>query len=243
MTLAIPACRTAASNGNSCSSRSSRGADVGRRLVEPALGQPVADHVLAGRDHALGEVRALEGLDVGAARAPRRGTGPRRRSPRSGPSAGRARCRGPARARAGRRSGASGGGSSPPSPRRRRGRSSRRRRSTAGSTARPRRSGRAGTPRGRSPGSRAASPRRGSRWICVGRLGDLDRPQVGGTGQPRDLADAVPGQLRPAGRRRGRSRRRPRTPRTTRAGRASPRGSSARGGRRRARRSAGDGSR
>ena len=39
-------------------------ADVRRRLVQPALGQPMADHVLAGRDHAVGEVGALEGLDV-----------------------------------------------------------------------------------------------------------------------------------------------------------------------------------
>ena len=39
--------------------------DVGRRLVEPALGQPVPDHVLAGGDHAIGEIRALQGLDVG----------------------------------------------------------------------------------------------------------------------------------------------------------------------------------
>ena len=29
-------------------------ADVDRRLVEPALGQAVADHVLAGRDDAVG---------------------------------------------------------------------------------------------------------------------------------------------------------------------------------------------
>ena len=50
MTLAIPASRTAASNGNSCSSRSSRGADVGGGLVQPALGQTVADQVLAGGD-------------------------------------------------------------------------------------------------------------------------------------------------------------------------------------------------
>ena len=42
-------------------------ADVGRRLVEAALGQPVADHVLGGGDDARREVGALERLDVGAA--------------------------------------------------------------------------------------------------------------------------------------------------------------------------------
>ena len=42
-------------------------ADVRRRLVHAALGQPVADHVLGGRDDALGQVGSLERLDVGAA--------------------------------------------------------------------------------------------------------------------------------------------------------------------------------
>ena len=32
-------------------------ADVRRRLVQPALGQPVADHVLAGREHAVARSR------------------------------------------------------------------------------------------------------------------------------------------------------------------------------------------
>ena len=39
--------------------------DVDRRLVEAALGEPVADHVLAGREHALREVGALQPVDVG----------------------------------------------------------------------------------------------------------------------------------------------------------------------------------
>ena len=42
-------------------------ADVGRRLVAPALGEPVAHHVLGRREDAVGEVRPLERLDVGAA--------------------------------------------------------------------------------------------------------------------------------------------------------------------------------
>ena len=67
MTLARPASRTAASNGKSCSSRSLARPDVDGRLVQPALGHPVADHVLAGRDDTVGEDRALEAADVGAA--------------------------------------------------------------------------------------------------------------------------------------------------------------------------------
>ena len=42
-------------------------ADVGGGLVEPAFGQAVTDHVLAGRRHTVGQVRALERRDVGAA--------------------------------------------------------------------------------------------------------------------------------------------------------------------------------
>ena len=42
-------------------------ADVDRRLVEAALGQAVADHVLARGEHAVGEVRTLQRRDVGAA--------------------------------------------------------------------------------------------------------------------------------------------------------------------------------
>ena len=42
-------------------------ADVGRRLVEPALGEAVADEVLGGRGDAGREVRALEPADVGRA--------------------------------------------------------------------------------------------------------------------------------------------------------------------------------
>ncbi len=41
--------------------------EVGRRLVEPALGEPVADEVLAGRDDAGGHVVALHPADVGDA--------------------------------------------------------------------------------------------------------------------------------------------------------------------------------
>ena len=64
-------------------------ADVRRRLVEAALGQPMADHVLGRGDDAVGA-----GPDPGAprcrrSRARRQGTDPRRRSPRSGPSADR----------------------------------------------------------------------------------------------------------------------------------------------------------
>ena len=42
-------------------------ADVDRRLVEPALGEPVADEVLAGRDDPGGDVVALHPADVGDA--------------------------------------------------------------------------------------------------------------------------------------------------------------------------------
>ena len=135
----IPAWRTAASNGKSCSSRSSRGADVRRRLVEAALGQPVADHVLGRREHAVGEVGALERLDVGAAELGREvgvlavgllDPAPARVA--RDVEDGRQRVPGTGQA-------ASAGGSSRPSPSRGPGRTWRPRRSTAGSTARPRR--------------------------------------------------------------------------------------------------------
>ena len=42
-------------------------ADMDRRLVQAALGQPVPDHVLRGGDDALEQVRALQRLDIGAA--------------------------------------------------------------------------------------------------------------------------------------------------------------------------------
>ena len=42
-------------------------ADVDRGLVEPALRESVADHVLAGGDHAVTQIGTLDRLDVGAA--------------------------------------------------------------------------------------------------------------------------------------------------------------------------------
>ena len=196
MTLAIPAWRTAASNGNSCSSRSSRAAHVRRRLVEPALGQPVADHVLGGRER-----RRRPGRDPGAPRCRRsrarpRGTGPRHRSPRSGPSAGRARCRTPARARGGRRSGASAAGCVAAIAD-----------TTSGVEARRRPDGLLEARRG--PGDEAvqallvddrrdAEPRLLDEVALdrVRGLGHLDRAQVRRSGQAGDLADAVRGERR-----------------------------------------------
>ena len=67
MTLAIPAWRTAASNGKSCSSRSSRGPMWAGAWFSPPSARPWPTMCLAGREHAVGEVGALERLDVGAA--------------------------------------------------------------------------------------------------------------------------------------------------------------------------------
>ena len=63
----MPASRTAASNGKQLLVAQLARPDVGRRLVQAALGQAVADDVLAGREHAVDEVGALEPADVGAA--------------------------------------------------------------------------------------------------------------------------------------------------------------------------------
>ena len=167
-------------------------------------------------------------------RARRRGTGPRRTSPRSGPSAGRVRCRGPG-ARACR---------APVS-------SIRRRIVAAIADDDVGIEARGGADRlleaRRGPGDQAVQallvddgrdpePRPFDEVALdrVGGLGHLDRPQVGRARQPGDLADAVARRGRPAAPRRTRTRGRPRTPRTSRAGRPSRRGSSARAGRRRA---------
>ena len=114
MTLARPASRTAASNGNSCSSRSSRWPTWTGAWFRPPSASPWPTMCLPVAMTPSREIRSLERPDVGAGRARPRGTGPRRRSPRSGPSAGRGRCRGPGPARGGRRSPASAGGSSRP---------------------------------------------------------------------------------------------------------------------------------
>ena len=102
--LARPASRTAASNGNSCSSRSSRGPMCAGAWLRPPSARPWPTMCLPVASTPVGEVRALQAADVGAARARPRGTGPRRRSPRSGPSADRGRCRGPAPGPGARRS-------------------------------------------------------------------------------------------------------------------------------------------
>ena len=67
MTLAIPARRTAASNGNSCSSRSSRSPMWAGAWFSPPSASPWPTMCLRGGDDAVGEVGALERLDVGAA--------------------------------------------------------------------------------------------------------------------------------------------------------------------------------
>ena len=89
MMLARPAPRTAASNGKQLLVAHLARPQVRRRLVEPTLGQAVSDHVLAGGEHAVGERRGPGARGRTRSRARRRGTGPRRTSPRSDPSADR----------------------------------------------------------------------------------------------------------------------------------------------------------
>ena len=191
MTLARPASRTAASNGSSCSSRSSRGPTWAGAWLSPPSARPWPTRCLpvattpvarsspwmpahVGDAERGREVRVLAVglLDAAPARVAgdvedRRERLPRRRSP------------------------ASAGGSSSRSPRRAPGRTPPPRRSTAGTRSRRGRAGRGASPRGGSPGSRAASPRRGS-------AGSRCRPsaapggvEVRRAGDPADLADPV----------------------------------------------------
>ena len=109
MTLPMPASRTAASKGKSCSSRSSRGPTWAGAWLSPPSASPWPTMCLA--------VASTPGPRASAPGAPRRrrspsrprGTDPRRTSPRCGPSAGRGRCRARAPARGARRSPASAG--------------------------------------------------------------------------------------------------------------------------------------
>ena len=136
--------------------------DVDRRLVQPALGEPVADEVLAGRDDARREVVALHAADVGDAElgrevrvlavrlldaAPARVARDVEHRGERVPAADREHPPADRRRR---------------SPRPARGRRSPPRRSTAGTTSRRGRARRGASPRGGSPGCRGASPRPGS---------------------------------------------------------------------------------
>ena len=114
ITLAIPDRRTAASNGNSCSSRSSRSPMCAGAWFRPPSASPWPTMCLAVASDALGEVGALERLDVGAAElgGEVRVLAVRLLDPAPARVASDVEDR--ARGRAGRRSAASAGGSSRP---------------------------------------------------------------------------------------------------------------------------------
>ena len=199
-------------------------ADVDRGLVESALGESVADHVLGrwrSRRHAdrnPGSPRCRR------SRAPRRGTGLRRTSPRYAPSAGRARYQGPGE-------GVPGAGHQHPTTDRRGHRGDESGSKLAAAPMDCWKHGaseaiaRGGIPRGRSPGSRALSLRQ----IALDRVGGL------ATSTGRRLVEPasrviwpMPSPARAASRASSNpDRGRPRRPRASRAGRPSRRGSSA----------------
>ena len=169
--------------------------DVRWGLVEPALRQAVADHVLRGGEYAIRQVRALECLDVGAAEFGRKvgvlAVG--LLDPPPARVAGDVEDRREGVARAGQQHPAADRGSCG--------------RDDLGIEARGRTDRLLEARRG--PGDEAVQallvddrrdPEPGlllkETLDRVGRLRDLDRAQVGGAGQARDLADPVVGQRR-----------------------------------------------
>ena len=226
MTLASPAPRTAASNGKQLLVAELARAEVGRGLVEPALGESVADQVLGRRERRRRGGRRPGARGRRRSRARPRGTGPRRRSPRSGPSAGRGSMS---------RTGASAWRAPVASIRRRMVAGHRPRRASGSNVAAaPIDCWKHGASAGEqaverllvddAPGCRAASPRRGSAGSRCRARPPRGRRRFVDAGQPGDLADAVAGQRPAAAPDRAPSRAGPaRTPRASRAGRASRR--------------------